>query len=512
VSKVSANSVRYEISLRKARDWKGLSQSSNDSYFEAKIPSNFVEPPQAADTWQAWLEVLKPDESAPEPKSCWNPAYYLLIANSPNQEDGKVYVCREKDLASNVATIHVGDWSDWIYEEVSTVNGRNRTGFRFRLNELSSDGRRFELYRTALHKTTGWTDPSCLAEEITEKIGPYASGHEGYPISPDSPKYNKIYFEHVSQFANYLADVARYLKERSGWKILITQIHVQDEFCHEVGFEGIDITSPYHNPGRSEIDWKIMREQYRVCDEWIGRLIRECADENTLIAVISDHAAIPTRKTIAINEVLAKEGLLVSKKDKKSGLLAVDWSKTKAYNRPGFPIGYIWVNLKGRDPEGIVASDKEYKAVCNRVVSALYSLRDPETGECPIALALNKDDAALLGQWGERAPDVFYSFRAGYNRKQSNMIPRGVKLGQQEKTMLVSQQAGRGTHGGYLPTASLGPCTNKAFLILAGPGVKRGYRRSRAIWLTDVTPTISYLLGISPPSQSEGSVIWDILA
>lgn len=278
-----------------------------------------------------------------------------------------------------------------------------------------------------------------------------------------------------------------------------------------MGFEGIDTTSPYHNPGRLEIDWEIMREQYRVCDEWIGRLIEECADENTLIAVISDHAAIPTRKTIAINEVLAKEGLLVSKKDKKSGLLMVDWSKTKAYNRPGFPIGYIWVNLKGRDPEGIVASGKEYKAVCNRVISALYSLRDPETGECPIALALNKDGAALLGQWGERAPDVFYAFRAGYNRKKSNMIPRGVKLGQQEKTMLVSQQVGRGTHGGYLPTASLGPCTNKAFLILAGPGVKRGYRKNRPICLTDATPTVSHLLNIPTPAQSEGSIIWDIL-
>lgn len=197
VSKVSANSVRYEISLRKAKNWKGLSQSLNDSYFEAKIPSNFVEPPQTADTWQTWMEVLKPDESVSEPKSCWNPAYYLLIVNSPNQEDGRVHICREKDLASSVATLHVGDWSNWIYEEVSTPNGRNRAGFRFRLNELSSDGRRFELHRTPLHKTTGWTDPSYLAEEITEKIGPYASGYKGYPMSPDSPKYNKIYFEHV---------------------------------------------------------------------------------------------------------------------------------------------------------------------------------------------------------------------------------------------------------------------------------------------------------------------------
>lgn len=75
----------------------------------------------------------------------------------------------------------------------------------------------------------------------------------------------------------------------------------------------------------------------------------------------------------------------------------------------------------------------------------------------------------------------------------------------------IATGARPGTHGGYLPTANLGPCTNKAFFILAGPGVKRGYRKNRPICLTDATPTVSHLLNIPTPAQSEGSIIWDIL-
>lgn len=509
VSETATRSFRSEISLKRAKNWKGLPRSSAFC-LEARIPGNFIEPAATTDLWQTWERVLKQRRDKAKPRASWKPTYYLLIVNQKRKDSRKVYISRTKDFASVEAILRPGEWSGWMYEEVATRDGQARGGFRFRLNELSADGSRFELYRTPIYSTSGWTDPPDLAEGITEAIGPYASGHESYPMSAHSRKYNEIYFEQVSQFANYLADTAKYLKDR--WEILITQIHVQDEFCHEVGFEGIDVTSPNYQPTRSQSDWQIMRRQYQVCDQWIGRLIKECADKNTLIAVISDHAAIPIRKTIPINQILANAGLLATKEDATTGSLTIDWEKTKAYNRPGFPIGYIWVNVKGRDPEGIVELGKEYEAVCDQVITTLYSLKDPENGRCPIALALKKSDAALLGQWGDRAPDVFYAFQAGYMRGESTVIPRGVKLGRQEQEMLLSHTAGRGTHGGFLPTAQLGPCTNKALFILTGPGVKRGYRKDHPIWLTDVAPTVSHLLAIPTPAQSEGAVIGDILA
>jgi predicted AlkP superfamily phosphohydrolase/phosphomutase len=286
---------------------------------------------------------------------------------------------------------------------------------------------------------------------------------------------------------------------------------VQDAFCHQVGFEGVDPTSPHHEPERAGTDWSILRRQYELCDEWIGRVVRECADERTVVAVISDHGAIPIRKSIPINQILVDEGLLSTELDEETGRATIAWSRTKAYNRPGFPACYIWVNVRGRDPEGIVAPGEEYEAVCAQVITALYSVRDPETGLCPIALALKKEDAALLGHGGDRAADIVYFFQPGYSRGGFSAVPAGVTLGDQEREMLIGESAGHGTHSGYLPTAEMGPFTNKAMLVLAGPGVRKGYDRARPIRLIDVAPTLCQLLGIPSPAQSEGAVVQDLL-
>jgi hypothetical protein len=47
--------------------------------------------------------------------------------------------------------------------------------------------------------------------------------------------------------------------------------------------------------------------------------------------------------------------------------------------------------------------------------------------------------------------------------------------------------------------------------FLAGPGVRKGYRRTHPIVQVDVAPTLCYLLAIEPPLQSEGKVAFDML-
>ncbi len=509
VSERAPCSHPVEIRLKKAEGWKNLPKT-HDAPLEGKILINFKYfQPKESPFQFLHLQNLRQTKNKSQFQPIGETGYNILIMKDDECE--KVYICRGKDFLSNIAVLKVGDWSSWVYEDVLTPNGKTKGGFRFRLNELSVKKMQLELYRTPVHKVSGGVVPDKLAGDITEKFGPYASGHEIFDISPRSPKYNKMYFEHVSQFTNYLADVAKYLKEKENWDILITQIHVQDSYTHQVGFDGIDVNSPDHDPNHFETDWQILREQYIATDKWIGRLIRECADENTLIGVISDHAGIPVRRLISINQILLNEKLLVIKKDKQTGLPEIDWSKTKAYNRPGYPLCYIWINAKGRDPEGIVEPGKEYDEVCNQVITAFYGFKDTQTGKCPIALALKKEDAAMLGHWGKRASDIIYFFQPGYNNEVYS-LPLGLaKFGEQEKEMMITQRRGHGTHAGYLPTARLGLATNSAVFILAGPGVKKRYERSRPIRLIDVAPTLSHLLGIPAPAQSEGTVIRDIL-
>ncbi len=517
-SKETQDIFEYQIQLKKAEGWKRLPKSFSQ-LLESQIPSNFTSSKLASDVWQSEWEQLhygKTEEGESEP--IWDPIYYLLIVDSGNSGYDEVYVCREKDVASSVARLKVKGWSDWVYDKVVSDGQKFEVGFKFRLNDLSPKGDRVEIFKTIPYKTGGWTYPSTLAKEIVENVGVFAGGFETYmgyrhPIRVEKPKLLDIYFECTSQQLNYFVDVARYLKKERGWDGLFSLLHLQDEIGHQIGFDGINPSSPRYNREEAEAHWGIIRRMYELMDVQVGKMVKEFWSRDMLTVVISDHAAVPVKKSISVNGLLQVAGLLTVETDKKTGVTRVDWSKTKAYIRPGFPMEYLWVNLKGRDPQGIVSPGRDYGDVVDQIISLLYGLKDPETGRCPIALALRKEDAKLLGHWGERASDILYFFAPGYTGDPGPVpLPEKMRYTEEEKKMMISSRPGRGNHSGFLPTAKLDGCSNEAIFVISGPGVKKGYVRSEPIRLVDVAPTIAYLLGIPAPAQSEGQVLYDIMS
>jgi predicted AlkP superfamily phosphohydrolase/phosphomutase len=142
----------------------------------------------------------------------------------------------------------------------------------------------------------------------------------------------------------------------------------------------------------------------------------------------------------------------------------------------------VYVNLKGRDPEGIVEPE-DYEKVQQEIMDALLTYRDPETGKRPVALALSKQDARILGLYGDRIGDVIYAINPWFGSQ----------------------------HGQILPTAEYGACSLKALLVFNGPGIKKGHRLQRTVWLTDIVPTICYLLDMPVPEHAEGAIIYQAL-
>ena len=144
---------------------------------------------------------------------------------------------------------------------------------------------------------------------------------------------------------------------------------------------------------------------------------------------------------------------------------------------------YVYVNLRGRDPRGIVPPS-EYDAVCDEVIRVLYDYTDRKTGTKPIAFALKKSDARIIGLYGDRVGDVVYGVRP-------------------EVT---------GEHGRQLTTGQYGVGDMHGLFIMAGPGVRKGMKLDRTVWLTDIVPTICYLTGFPVPAQAEGAVLYQALA
>ena len=86
-----------------------------------------------------------------------------------------------------------------------------------------------------------------------------------------------------------------------------------------------------------------------------------------------------------INVGLMQElGYTVLEQDEDGNDLAkIDWSRTRAIQSEG---NDIYINLKGREPHGIVEPEEQYELE-EQIMTDLYGYRHPDSGKRVIALA-----------------------------------------------------------------------------------------------------------------------------
>ncbi|HUP00992.1 MAG TPA: alkaline phosphatase family protein [Gemmatimonadota bacterium] len=71
---------------------------------------------------------------------------------------------------------------------------------------------------------------------------------------------------------------------------------------------------------------------------------------------------------------------------------AIDWSKTRAFCLPTDLEGYVRINLRDREPLGIVAPGLEYERVCDDLVAELGKLTDPVSGRKAVREVVRVDE------------------------------------------------------------------------------------------------------------------------
>jgi len=297
------------------------------------------------------------------------------------------------------------------------------------------------------------------------------------------------------------------LQKNYQWDLFFTQIHSPDGINHDE-LNGLCKDSPTYDPKEEGRCWDKFREVYKTLDRYVGEVVSACADEETTVIVVSDHGGIPTKKRVLLEHFLLEDGLIDYKKNE-NGRLIIDTKKSKVISGINYVTQNIWINLKGRDPDGLV-DQSEYEKMRERVIEVLYSIKDPETGEHPIVLALRKEDAENFGNWGDRLGDIIYLFKEGYTNKFANGIT-GIDpndfLGNGFEDVVEGPEFGR--HHSYLPTTQYWGCSVKATFIMAGPGVRKGFNRRTPIRTIDVSPTIAFLMGIPYPKTTDGLVFAD---
>ncbi|MFG0319224.1 MAG: alkaline phosphatase family protein [Planctomycetota bacterium JB042] len=176
--------------------------------------------------------------------------------------------------------------------------------------------------------------------------------------------------------------------------------------CMDAAHPGHAETTNLKNSGF--IEWL-----YQDLDRVLGEARALLAPEDTLI-VMSDHGFSPFYRKFSLNTWLERNGYLVLKERKSPDdpdprtidfLGGIDWTKTRAFN---FGFQTIYLNLKGRDPMGIV-DPADADALVDEIVQRLQGEKDPKTGK-KVALRVNRSKDIYTGEAMAHAPEIVVGF------------------------------------------------------------------------------------------------------
>ena len=415
--------------------------------------------------------------------------WYVLARQSSDNGYDRITLSPTRDYKDAFCTIAVGEWSPNITTSIKMSDGTTQEGFfRCKLIELSDDAEDFRLYISAIGAFSGWSNPLQIAAELQTQDG--IIGHAGGILGYALEWYDLDTFIEINEYyTKYLADCVTTLLGKHDWDLFFMHAHSPDWAYHMILTE---IDPALNNDGeKRKVAWDAHLKIYQAQDKMLAQIMESC-DKDTLFILVSDHGAVADGPIFDPYAILSAAGLAtLYSKDQPTAPVTVraegliqemklmfqrpDRKKSRCFPQRTI---YIYINLKGRDPNGIV-EPCDYKKVQQQIIDALLTYVDPRTGKRPVSLALAKDDARILGLYGEGVGDVIYALYPWYS----------------------------GQHGNILPSAEWGIGSLKALLSFTGPGIKRGIRLDRTCNLIDIVPTICYMMDLPLPAQSEGAVL-----
>jgi predicted AlkP superfamily phosphohydrolase/phosphomutase len=96
----------------------------------------------------------------------------------------------------------------------------------------------------------------------------------------------------------------------------------------------------------------------------------------------------------------------------------VDWRTTRAY---GLGINGLYLNLKGRERDGIIQSGKDADQLTDELIHHLTGIRDPDTGTAVISRVCRARDIYSGPHMGN-APDLVVCYAPGYRASWDTVL------------------------------------------------------------------------------------------
>ncbi len=334
--------------------------------------------------------------------------------------------------------------------------------------------------------------------------------------------------------------IGRYLMNRDpDWDLFMVTWTITDRIQHFF-WKYWDAEHPASKTERGAKMRDVIPQIYERIDREVAMMLEDIDLSKDMVVLVSDHGFGPKRKNVYLNRWLEEQGFLAYRKPywlrrlrpaprpvslggvlnrlgirhaiteklrrfrvpffKASALppfMMVDWSKTKAYNNFVGSEEGIFINLAGREPNGIVQPGAEYEALREEIIAKLSELIDPEDG-LAVVDSVHRREELYQGPHVESAPDLIVTMR------EHSYMP-GVTQGTKE---IFRSTADPRFEGGQQEGES-GQHRDDGIFIMAGRGCAGNGERFGDARIIDVYPTILYLLDEAIPDDVDGDVLRD---
>ena len=453
-----------------------------------------IEPHQARgwpDTPQDALEFEVGIEPGPESRYRQVESLFALVLKGEAGYDRvSLYAC----LGSRqpLLTVRLNEWSDWVQHTFVADGEPVAAGLRGKLLRLSPDASDLHFYLSEVYALGDFAHPPELSHELAERLGPFIIQCSRQQVVQGGASDIATYFDEQRYLASYWRDAAGYILGNTDWDLFMLKWHGPDWTNHLTMYM-IDPRHPMYDLSRAQEGWWLWDQLMGWGDEIVAQVL-EASGPDTLVALVSDHGGGTALPGLGVgrdvlSNVLRKGGWLVDDGDGH-----IDWTQSRAFGMGH----YVYLNVKDRDPQGIVGMGNEYLSVRDDIIEALLAATD-SSGRHPYRVVLPMEEAGRLAVGGERVGDIF-------------LLPAEPHpLAEVDRDTFWATYTEEETGTWDWPRLNTGAHLDDSYFILVGPGVKRGYRRPRPTLITSVAPTCAVAWGIPVPAHADGSVLWEFL-
>jgi len=368
-----------------------------------------------------------------------------------------------------------------------------------------------------------------------------------HPIDPPILKEMEqgrfdVALERILETTRQQAATAKYLMDHRQWDCFMMVFGESDGVSHYF-WQYCDERSPYfvdHPAGLRDSILRVYQEIDRQTGDFMARL-----PEDTTIIVLSDHGSGGVSDWVLFpNRWLQDKGFIQLRGGSRQGMSRlreklkqwgvatlpswlqrflyrnalqalgryearvrygiIDWAHTEAYfdENPYFPV--LRVNLKGRQPKGIVEPGQPYEDLRDRLIQELENWHHPVTGERIVEKAYRREEV-YSGECFEEAADIVpkWALCQGYNIgfRLSSKSPDGGWI-----TQVDAKHPG----SPFFPR-KFSSHRDEAILVARGPTITSGTTVEGAR-IIDLAPTILTLLDVPVPDDMDGQVIPEMAA